>query len=163
VYLRRHGIEDMGRYFGRVVYAGSHDVSIMKILDGEVDAGAAKDLVFKKLAAENPRISRELAVIVTSPPVPETALALRSDLHIACLRCHPEPKTSMSPTANAEKPWSLDLVSWLRRELLDLDKTPEGRKVLAALGADRFVPTTVADYKNLYDMIQEVGLDLKQY
>jgi len=48
----------------------------------------------------------------------------------------------------------------LRSELLSLNENPEGRRVLDALGADRFLPTAHSDYRNLYVMLHELGLDL---
>ena len=51
----------------------------------------------------------------------------------------------------------------LQRALLTMGKTPEGQQVLSSLGADRFLPTSDEDYKNLYEMTRELGIDLAQY
>jgi phosphonate transport system substrate-binding protein len=162
VYLSRHGVDDHDEFFGEIVYAGSHDTSVRKILSGEVDAGAAKDLVYAKLAEENPRIPVELEVLAESLPVPENALVIRGDVHIACISCHE--RNRVDPGKEGENGLhDFALAAKLRKELLELHETAEGREVLETFGADRFVETSDADYKNLYDMITELGLDLSRH
>ena len=55
------------------------------------------------------------------------------------------------------------LIERLREELVGLERSEEGRRVLQALGADRLVETTHADYRNLYAMSEELELDLAHY
>jgi phosphate transport system substrate-binding protein len=156
VFLARRDAGQPERFFGEIVFAGSHDTSIRKVLDGEVDAGAAKDLVFRQLAAEDPRIDTELTILAESQPVPENALAIRPAMEIACISCHRDVGPGIDSSA-AEQLDGLFVRDRLREELLGLDGTAEGRLVLEAFGADRFVETTDADYENLYRMIHEVG------
>ena len=43
------------------------------MFEGELDAGAAKDLILFEMAKKNPRIKEELRVLARSPPVPNSA------------------------------------------------------------------------------------------
>jgi phosphonate transport system substrate-binding protein len=162
VYLKRHGVDDHDEFFGEIVYAGSHDTSVRKVLSGEVDAGAAKDLVYARLAEQNPRIPAELTVLAESLPVPENALVIRADVHIACVSCHEKNRVDTGKEGENGL-HDVALAAKLRRELLGLHETGEGREVLETFGADRFVETSDADYKNLYDMITELGIDLARH
>jgi phosphate transport system substrate-binding protein len=158
VFLQRHGIADHEQFLGKITYAGSHDTSVRNVLGGESEAGSAKDLVFRRLAQEDPRVLEELIVFAESPPVPENALVIRRDVNLACLNCHEQ--TQPRPAygrANALR--EFDLAARLREELLSLDQSPEGRRALEALGADRFVATDDSDYENLYRMIDGLWVD----
>ena len=155
VFLKRHGVSDYEKFLGKIVYAGSHDTSVRKVLSGEVKAGAAKDLVFDRLAEEDPRVLDELVIIAESLPVPENALVIRSNINIACISCHQQTEGgAASSGGNGLR--DFDLAARLREELLGMDRTDEGRQALSALGADRFVETSDADYENLYGMIDEL-------
>jgi ABC-type phosphate/phosphonate transport system substrate-binding protein len=46
----------------------------------------------------------------------------------------------------------------LKDALLSMDKTAEGREVLTKLGAVRFVESTKAEYKPVYDMLEDLGI-----
>jgi len=159
LYFKRHGVDDMGEFLGPISYAGSHDASILAVLNGDVAAGAAKDLVFQRLAKEDPRIESELRILAESQPVPDNALVIRRNVVFPCFGCHQE--LDSESTAIDDSP--ADLPARLREELLALEDSPEGREVLARLGADRFVATTHADYDNLYLMLEEVGLSFSDF
>jgi len=159
LYFKTYGVDDMDRFLGSIVDAGGHDASILKVLNGQVVAGAAKDLVFERLAREDPRVATELRILAQSAPVPENALVIRRNVVFPCFGCHHRgdgdvPGPDDSPA---------DLPSRLREDLLTLGDSPEGRKVLSRLGADRFVATTHADYRNLYLMLAELGIPLADF
>ncbi len=161
LFLKRQGVGRAEDYLGRIRFVGSHDAAVEMVLNKTVDAGAAKDLIFEKLAAENPRIKQELVVIARSDPVPDNALIIRRKLNIMCYHCH------LGDDAYPPKSIKVKLCDYftqqLRKSLLNLDKTPEGRQVLRNLGADRFVSTSDEDYKNLYKMVRELGVNLAEY
>jgi len=157
--LKRKGIIHPENFFSRIHYAGSHDASIEMVLNGVVDAGAAKDLIFEKMIRQNPGIKKELKVLATSLPVPENALVIRRNLDIVCYNCHFNLLGSLQ-----EGDVLCDFLKQrLQEALLKLDRTPKGREVLMSLGADRFVLTSDRDYHNLYEMTRELGIDLAQY
>ena len=158
MFFKNHGVGDLGNYLGEIRYVGSHDVSILKVLNGEIEAGAAKDLIYEKLAREDPRIEREMNILGRSAPVPENALVVRKNIDFVCFNCHREMGNEWS-----DKGYSVNLKEKLKEILLGLPETAEGREVLRKFGADRFVETTHNDYNGLYQMIGNLGIDLKSY
>jgi phosphonate transport system substrate-binding protein len=137
-WLRQHGIPSPERFFGETYFTGSHDASVDAVLDGKADVGVAKHSVYDRVRAENPRVDEELVVLAESPSVPSNGLLVRGDL---------EP----------------DLKEALRRALLELERDPEGARVLAQFGAQRFIETTAADYQPVFELAARAGIDLKRY
>lgn len=90
MFFKNHGIENVANYLGEIHYVGSHDMSILKVLNGEIAAGAAKDLIYEKLAREDPRIEKEMNILGRSVPVPENALVVRKNIDFVCFNCHKE-------------------------------------------------------------------------
>lgn len=157
--LKRIGVKQPEDFFGNVQYVGSHDASIEMIMHGKVDAGAAKDLMFEKMARENPKIKEELVVLARSEPVPDNALVIHHDLEIACYNCH----FRVLGQLEEKEAFCEHIQKQLLSVLLGMSEDKEGREVLAGLGADRFLQTSDADYENLYRMTRELGIDLAQY
>lgn len=137
-FFRTHGISDYRVWFKETYFSGTHEDAIEDVLHGKADLGAAKDLVFYRLAKENPRITEELEILATSPKVPANTLAVRHDL---------------DPT----------LKSLLTSSLLSMDQNEEGRRVLAQFGAKRFLATGVQDYAPVIEYAEHIGLDLATY
>lgn len=152
-WFRRNGVGEPADYLGSLQDAGSHEASIRRILSGEVDAGAAKDLVYRRLVETEPAIESELLILAESEPVPDNALAVRNTTRLICVRCHQDQSEGAVPPAN--------LHALLAEALMQLETHPDGPAVLEAVGADRFVATTNDDYANLYRMVRELGIDLK--
>jgi phosphate/phosphite/phosphonate ABC transporter binding protein len=163
IFFKRRGIEDLEAYLGKISYVGSHDLSVLKVLYGEIEAGAAKDLIFEKLAREDPTIKRELTILAESPPVPENALVIREDVDFVCFSCHQRAGGQGVQTSYSGQGYSVDLKKRFKEILLSLPETPEGREVLRKFGADQFIETTHADYEELYQMIRELEIDLREY
>ncbi len=163
MFLKDQGVENVEDYFGAIQYVGSHDVAILKVLYGEIEAGAAKDLIFEKLAREDPTIERELVILAESDPVPENALVIRRDIDFVCFNCHQPTAGKGGEKLQLEKNYSVNLRNRLKEILLTLSKSPEGREILRNFGADRFVETTHDDYRELYRMIEDLGIDLRGY
>ncbi|MBP7147973.1 MAG: phosphate/phosphite/phosphonate ABC transporter substrate-binding protein [Acidobacteria bacterium] len=132
------GIADPVAFLGEAYFTGTHEDVILDVLRGRADAGAAKNTVYERLAAEDARLDRELVVLERSPEVPENALALRRDI---------DPR----------------LRSALRDALLAMDADPAGRQVLADYGAVRFLATRHEDYRPVYEYAREAGLDLAHH
>ncbi len=132
------GIEDYQSFFSETYFAGTHENSIHDVLTGRADIGAAKNTVFTRLAAADPRIANELLILTRSPDVPENGLALRPDI---------------DPS----------ICSRVKQTLLDMEKDPEGQSVLLEFDALRFIETGNEDYAAVYRYAEEVGLDLATY
>jgi phosphonate transport system substrate-binding protein len=137
-YFYEHGIKDYRSFLGEVYFAGTHESAYYDVLDGKADAGAAKNTVYKRLAATDPRLQEELMPLAQSPEVPENALALRSEI---------------DPALRAR----------IKETLLSMVNDPEGRDVLAHFGALRFIETADEDYEPVFRYAKEVGLDLSSY
>jgi phosphate transport system substrate-binding protein len=159
VYLDQHGVIDPKQFFGAIVAANGHDASIRMVLDGRADAGAAKDLVFQQMAREDPGVEAQLTILASSRPVPDNALMMRLNFESSCFSCHQQSESGRV-RGSARGLDRTRLTEKLRKELVGLEDSDEGRRVLEALGADRLVVTTHADYENLYAMIDELELDL---
>ncbi len=67
-------------FFGKFVYAGSHDAAELAVKNGTVDAAADSDVTYERMVAKG-LISREThCIIAESPPLPGPPLAWRADL-----------------------------------------------------------------------------------
>ncbi len=137
-YFHDNGIEDYQTWFREAYFAGTHETAIADVLDGKADGGAAKNLIYEKMARKDPRIGRELAILARSPAVPEGGFAVRKDLD-------PELKAT------------------LKRVLLTMHQEPEGLAALGTLGAARFIETTERDYEPVYRYARDAGIDLATY
>jgi phosphate/phosphite/phosphonate ABC transporter binding protein len=163
IYFHEHGVNRPEEYLGSIVYTGSHDLLFIKVYDGELDAGAAKDLMLQQVAKTRPKIKEDLRIIALSAPVPNNTFVMSSELDFPCFRCHElVPATSSETSGNVPRR-SEDLKEMIAELLLGLHESSVGREVLEALGADRFVKTTDADLREVNRMIQEAGFDPKDY
>jgi len=137
-YFHEHGIDDFRSFLGEFYFAGTHESAYYDVLDGKADVGAAKNTVYKRLAATDPRLQAELVPLAQSPEVPENGLALRLEID-ASLRDR------------------------FKEVLLSMETDPEGQDVLARFGALRFIETTDVDYEPVFRYASDVGLDLATY
>ncbi len=138
LYFKQHGISAPEEYFGKTLFSGSHDASIMAVLNGKADAAAAKDLVLMRVGEKDVRVALDLLMLATSLPVPTNGLCVSQSLD-----------------------W--DLKEDIQKALLAMEEDPEGRQVLQRFGAERFLPTTHRDYQNLYVMLKELDIDPATY
>jgi phosphonate transport system substrate-binding protein len=137
-YFHEHEIRKPRQYLAEIYFTGTHENAIADVLDRKADIGAAKNTVFERMAAKDPRIKKDLQILATSPEVPENALALRGNLE----------ETTRRKILDA---------------LLGMDQDPEGREVLKKFGARRFVPTTDKDYDTVIQYAREIHIDLATY
>ncbi len=137
-WLREHGIARHEELFSEAYFTGSHDAAIDAVLERKAEVGAAKHSVYDRVRKDNHRVDAELVVLAESPPVPSNALCVGKNL---------EP----------------DLKEALRRSLLELEREPEGARILEQIGALRFIETTAADYQPVLDLARKAGIDLRRY
>jgi phosphate/phosphite/phosphonate ABC transporter binding protein len=136
--LKKQGLPPPGAFFGEFFGAGSHEAAIRAVLEGRAEAAAAKDLVFEEMVREDPTLNEKLRGLISSPPVPSNGFAA-------------------GPLLGPE------LRKQIRGLLLSMAESPRGRKALRDLGAIQFIPTTDADYANLYDMVGAVSDELADF
>ncbi len=137
-YFRSHGVKSLDDYFSAYFFTGSHDAAITAVIEGDAEVGAAKNTIFDKVLAENPRARQQLVVLANSPMVPSNGLCLRPEL----------------VPRYADK---------LRHILLTMHQNTEGAAVLDRFGALRFIPTSKADYRVVMDIARQAGIDLARY
>ncbi len=127
--LNDQGLLD-GPHAAQMRWLGTHDDVIREVLCGHLDAGAVKDLRLEAWLADHPR--DQVRRLATSEAVPENALIVRAGMDPA-LRRH------------------------LQAALLRMDQTPQGRAVLAQLGAARFIPCDISQYRAVYAIARRLG------
>ncbi len=137
-YFHKNGIKDVRGYFKETYFAGTHEDAIYDVLNKKADIGAAKNTIFEMLAKSESKIAENLVILQRSPEVPENSLALRKDI-------------------------SDEIRGRLREALLNMHNDPEGKTVLAAFGARRFIPTTDDDFAPVHRYAKEIHLDLSSY
>ena len=137
-YLKENGVTDYKTFLKETYFTGTHEDAIYDVLNGKADIGAAKDTVYFREADKNPRINKELNIIVESLKVPENGLAVRKDLDESVKKK-------------------------LKEALLNMNKESDGQKALNNLGALKFIETTDIDYVNVRKLMKKIGLNLSTY
>jgi phosphonate transport system substrate-binding protein len=130
-FLQQHGVKDINKFFQRQYFSGSHVSAIFAVLDGRADIGAAKDTFYNDLVSKDPSIEQELEIVARSPKVPEVTLCIKSEI-------------------------DQDLRENLGHVLVNMDKTPDGIKVLQKFKAIRFVNSSKEDFVLIEKMAQRV-------
>ena len=77
--LQQTGL-DPDAYFGRVVFSGSHDASILAVANKKVDAAAVADRIFNSAVAKGTVKQDDFVVLWSSRPIPESPMVWRKDL-----------------------------------------------------------------------------------
>ena len=137
-YFHKNGIKDVQNYFKETYFAGTHEDAIYDVLNKKADIGAAKNTIFEMLAKSESKIAENLVILQRSREVPENSLALRRDI-------------------------GDEVRGKLREALLNMHNDAEGKAVLAAFGARRFIPTTEDDFAPIHRYAKEIHLDLSTY
>ncbi len=123
------------RFFGRVVGSGAHVRSLAMVLDGEIDASAIDSTVLEWEITHDPTLAERLRVIASLGPSPIPPLVVSRR--------------------------GRTLLADLREALLDLERTAEGRTVLATGRLARFAAVTDEDYAPIRDMAKiAAGIEL---
>jgi phosphonate transport system substrate-binding protein len=137
-YFKKNGIGDLHAHLGESFFAGSHDAAILAVLNGEADAGAAKNTIYDEFSAEHPRIEKELVILARSDVVPQNCLAVRKGL---------DPVLKQA----------------LKQALLEIDRSSEGEEALKRFSARGFIETQDSDYTYLYRLSSDAGINLRTY
>ncbi len=119
-------------FFRRTFFTYSHDDAIRAVAAGLADGAGVDSLVYEFAVAREPELAARTKIIHRSPPFGSPPVVVNPNL---------------SPKLQTE----------LRTWLLDLDKQPEGRQILKALGVDRFVVVDDSTYESVRQLEQEVG------
>lgn len=114
----------------KIRWVGTHDRVIRDVFDGEVDAGAAKNLRID--AFEQAHQGYRFRMLATGEAVPNNALIVRPDM-------------------------DSELAGRLEQALLGMHENEPGKQTLAVFGAVRFVPCMPGEYRPIYDMAEHLG------
>jgi phosphonate transport system substrate-binding protein len=71
---------DPESFFGRVIFSGSHDASILAVANKKVDAAAVADRILASAIAKGQVKADELEIVWSSSPIPESPMVWRKDL-----------------------------------------------------------------------------------
>jgi phosphonate transport system substrate-binding protein len=120
-------------FFGQVIYTYSHDNSILAVARGLVAAAAVDGLVWEYYQATDPVFTSKTRIIKKSEPYGIPPLVASRRL----------------PPAEQER---------LKQTLLTMHQDPEGRKILAGLLIDRFLPLKEEWYEPIRSMHRRLAL-----
>lgn len=135
-YLKDNGVRNINSFFSEITFTGAHDSTVYTVISGQADFGAAKGRIVDALAKKDPLIKNELKILARSAELPDNTLYLKKKLPIQVkLR--------------------------IQQALLDMDKDPEGKKVLAHYGSLRFVEAKRSDLVPVRNMAKKAGLKMK--
>jgi phosphonate transport system substrate-binding protein len=121
---------ELSGYFARTVEAGAHQVSLRKILDGEVDASAIDSIVLEMELKQRPELAPHLRIIETLGPSPVPPVVASTTVPVALRRA-------------------------VQQYLLAMHEEAEGCAILADAGVARFAPVVDADYDAIRQMAQD--------
>jgi phosphonate transport system substrate-binding protein len=119
-------------FFGKVVYTYSHDNSILAVARGLVDGAAVDGLIWEYYQQKNPALTSETRVIRKSDPfgIPPVV-------------------ASRTLTSALKEP--------LKRLLLTMHESPDGKRILEELMIDRFVAPREEWYDSIRVLERKVG------
>lgn len=121
-------------FFGSVVFLPKHADSVRAVLDRQVDGSAVKNHQYEKAVRDDPSVARALRVIAKSEArFPNNVVIASRALNVTRRET-------------------------VRRALLGAGDDPRARAALEKYGADRFVPTSEADYAAIKRMAEVAGL-----
>ena len=129
----RHRLAQMGRdraFYGNVVASGSHEASLRRLLDRDVDATAIDSTVLDLLHRRDASLASRIRVIETFGPSP-------------------------SPPWVVARTVPRALRAEIREALLAMSDDPGGRDVLRSGMVSRFAMVTDADYDPIRRMARE--------
>jgi phosphonate transport system substrate-binding protein len=112
LWLQERG-ENPKKFFSEHIIAGSHDRAIQAVASNFVDGAAVQSLVYEHMIEESPSLADKIKVIGTS-----------SEFGMPPIVVNPK----MDPYLRER----------IRKLLVTMDEEPEGEKILAGMGIDRF-------------------------
>jgi phosphonate transport system substrate-binding protein len=119
-------------FFRQIIYTYSHDNSIMAVARGLVDGATVDGLIWEYYQAKTPAFTSKTRVIKKSEPFGIPPL-------VASKQLDPESKAR------------------IQQLLLTMHRDPEGKKILAELMIDRFIPPREEWYDTLRQMNQHLA------
>lgn len=120
-------------FFGTVTYAGSHDASLLSMVNGNVDACAVEDITFNEKVKSKEIDPGKYRILWTSEPLPQSPIAYRKGLDPA-------------------------LASKITESFLTMDKKGVKMDIPGNGNFAKFVKVDLSVYKPIADMAKTLGL-----
>jgi len=118
---------DIGKYFGKTPYTGSHELSTVAVMKGTVDAAFVATHRFDNVVAKGEASLDAVNILWMSKPIPQDPFVYRNTL------CEP-------------------LKAKIRETFLGLSTEPAAKKFLANVKSEKFVPMSSEDYDIIRDL-----------
>lgn len=118
---------DLDKYFGKVIYSGSHENSTVAVINGKVDAAFVATHRFDNVVNKKEAKLEDVNILWKSAPIPQDPFVYRSEL------CEPVKKA-------------------IRDTFLGLGEEANAQAFLKNVKSDKFVPMTSADYDIIRDI-----------
>lgn len=118
---------DVDKFFGKVIYSGSHELSAVAVNKGKVDAAFVATHRFDNVVNKGEIKLEDVNILWESKPIPQDPFVYR-------------------------KPLCEDIKKNIRETFLGLDKEPGAQKFLANVKSNKFVPMSSEDYDIIRDL-----------
>ena len=118
---------DIDKFFGKVIYSGSHELSAVAVNKGKVDAAFVATHRFDNVVNKGEIKLEDVNILWESKPIPQDPFVYR-------------------------KPLCEDIKKNIRETFLGLDKEPGAQKFLANVKSNKFVAMTSEDYDIIRDL-----------
>ncbi|WNJ98927.1 phosphate/phosphite/phosphonate ABC transporter substrate-binding protein [Thalassospiraceae bacterium LMO-JJ14] len=112
---------DIDKFFGKVAYTGSHELSSVAVVQGKVDAAFVATHRFDNVVSKGEAKLDDVNILWQSKPIPQDPFVYRNTL------CE-------------------DIKKNVRETFLGLSKEASAKKFLANVKSNKFVPMTSEDY-----------------
>lgn len=134
-YLKKHGLDVMKET--KNLYVGSQESAILNVYLKTSDAGATWPPPWKAFAAKNPKIAAELEVKWQTQTLPNNSLIARDDV-------------------------PLELVKKVKKIMLDLDQSSEGRAILKGIGLSHFESANQETYESVKKFVDTFSKEIRK-
>ncbi len=118
---------DLEKFFGKVAYTGSHELSTVAVLEGKVDAAFVASHRFDNVAAKGEASLDAINILWKSNPIPQDPFVYRNTL------CD-------------------DIKAQIAETFLGLKDEPAAKKFLDNVKSNTFVPMKSSDYDIIRDL-----------
>jgi phosphonate transport system substrate-binding protein len=118
---------DIDKFFGKVAYTGSHELSSVAVVKGKVDAAFVATHRFDNVVNKGEAKLEDVNILWQSKPIPQDPFVYRKAL------CD-------------------DIKNNIRETFLGLDKEPGAKKFLANVKSNKFVAMSSGDYDIIRDL-----------
>lgn len=130
--LRQNGISNPDAFFATQTPTGSHEGAVYAVHSHQADVGVAKGRIVDDILKKDQLIKDELKIISISPDLPDNAIYISKEM-------------------------PMELRIKIRHTLIEMNRNPEGKKILETYGALRFTNASSSDLEPVREMARQAG------